>query len=267
MHRIIAASLAVAGLSVGLGTAASAADLGPGPAPVYTKAPVMAPWSWTGFYIGGNAGGSWGKDKITSTSDPLGWTSAGAAAIDGASPTSLKPQGFLGGGQIGYNWQFNSFVFGLEADADWVGANNVTRSVTGFSVINSADVMTNQSQQTFLATVRPRLGVAFDHALLYGTGGLAIGTLKTNDSFGSFGNTSIAGISTSTTRTGWTAGAGLEWAFNRNWSAKVEYLHVDLGSSSDTIPSCIGCATGSDITINHKFTEEVARVGVNYLFH
>jgi outer membrane immunogenic protein len=266
MKRLLIGSLAAVGL-IGMGTAASAADL-PRPAPVYTKAPVVAPWSWTGFYLGANAGGHWGTDKITSTTDPVGWTAIGAASIDGASPTSLKPQGFIGGVQAGYNWQFSNLVLGLEADANWV-TGSATRTVTlnGLPGVATGDFMTNTSKETFLATVRPRFGVAFDHALLYATGGLAIGSLQRTDTFSSFSGTVPATISTTTTRTGWTAGAGLEWAFTRNWSAKVEYLHVDLGTTNDTIPSCVTCAVGSDIAVHHKYTDEIARVGVNYLFH
>jgi outer membrane immunogenic protein len=254
--------------AIGIVSVASAADMSV-KAPVY-NAPVAAPaFSWTGFYLGGNVGGTWGSDKITSTTDPVGWGAAGVASIDGVSPTTLNPKGFIGGLQAGYNWQINqNWLLGIEADADWSGGSaSRTLTYVGAAGVANNDFMANSTKSTFLATLRPRLGVTFDQSLLYVTGGLAIGTLQTTDSFGSFGGASVGTVNSSTTRTGWTVGGGFEYAFARNWSAKAEYLHVDLGNFNASIPSCAICAVGSDVTVNHKYTEEIARVGVNYLFH
>src|SRR5690242_20336216 len=116
---IIFSGLAVVAAFAGIGVA-SAADL---PARTYTKAPVMvAPaFNWSGFYLGGSVGGHWGNDRITTTTDTAGgFGVAGAAAIDALSPTTLKPQGFIGGVQAGYNWQVNTFLVGVEADASWL---------------------------------------------------------------------------------------------------------------------------------------------------
>jgi outer membrane immunogenic protein len=242
---------------------AMAADMSTIP-PLYGKAPASAPWSWTGVYVGGNVGGHWGTDSITSASDPLGWTVAGAAAIDSSSPTSLHPEGILGGGQAGYNWQFSSFVLGLEADMNWPGGT-ATRTL-GVPAIAAGDFMTNSTSLTFLATVRSRLGVTIDHALLYVTGGLAIGTVQTTDTFSSFGGTSPGTVSSASSRAGWTVGAGVEYALTRNWSVKGEYLHVDLGTDNTLIPTCPACVAGSDITVSHKYTDEIARAGVNFKF-
>ena len=243
---------------------AVAADI-PMKAPVV--APVIAPvFNWTGFYIGGNVGYHWDRDRATTATDPVGWSVAGAAAIDAVTGGTLSPRGIMGGGQIGYNWQVgNSFLWGLEADANAL-AGTASRSVTGFAVINPADVFTTSAQTNFLATFRGRLGVTFDRVLLYGTGGLAVANTKLTDSFGSFGNLSVASVSATSTRTGWTAGGGIEWAFADNWSMKAEYLYVDLGTISTLIPSCALCAVGSDITVNHKYTENIARIGFNYRF-
>jgi outer membrane immunogenic protein len=248
-----------------IGTPALAADLG---RPAY-KAPPPLPapvYSWTGWYVGGNVGGHWGTDKITTTTDTGGgFGPAGAAAIDAASPTSLHPDGVIGGVQAGYNWQVNSYLLGLEADADWLGGT-ASRTLTGIPVIATGDFMTNSAEATFLATVRPRLGVIFDHALLYVTGGLAIGTVKTTGSFGHFGGTVVISSSNTTTRTGWTIGGGLEYALTQNWSAKVEYLYVDLGSFDTLLPSSPAGAPDST-TVHNKYTDNVARVGLNYQFH
>ena len=265
MHTKLAFML-VAAMGLGSAQVASAADM---PMKAQPMAPVAAPYSWTGFYLGGNVGGTWGHDKITSTTDPVAWGTTGAASIDGASPTTLNPNGFIGGLQAGYNWQINqNWLLGIEADADWSGGSaSRTLTYVGAAGVANNDFMANSTKSTFLATLRPRLGVTFDQSLLYVTGGLAIGTLQTTDSFGSFGGASVGTVNSSTTRTGWTVGGGFEYAFARNWSAKAEYLHVDLGNFNASIPSCAICAVGSDVTVNHKYTEEIARVGVNYLFH
>jgi outer membrane immunogenic protein len=257
MKRLPAAGVAVFALMA----PAMAADISTS-APIYSKAP--APWTWTGFYIGGTVGGQRGTDSITSGSDPIGWTPAGAASIDGSSATSIHPQGFIGGVEAGYNWQINSFVLGLEADMNWL-SGTATRNLTlvGIPGLTAGDVMTNMTHVPFLATVRPRLGVTFDHALLYVTGGLAIGTLQTTDSFLSL---SPATVTQSSSLAGWTVGGGLEYAITRNWSVKGEYLHVDLGNANALIPTCAACVAGSDIMVNHKYTEEIARFGANFKF-
>jgi len=105
-----------------------------------------------------------------------------------------------------------------------------------------------------------------DRALFYVTGGLAVTNVKFTDSFGSFGNTSVAAISSNTTRVGWTVGGGIEYAFTNNWSAKAEYLYADFGNFTQSIPSCIICGVGSDIAVTHKYTENIGRVGLNYKF-
>jgi outer membrane immunogenic protein len=240
--------------------AASAADMAVKALP---PAPIAVIFSWTGFYIGGSLGGHWGSDRITTTTDTAGgFGVAGAAAIDAASPTTLRPQGFIGGGQIGYNWQASNFVFGLEADASWLDGS-ASRVLTGIPVIAAGDFMTNSARAEFLATFRGRAGVAFDRALFYLTGGLAVGTVKTSGTFGHFGGTVVTSTFDSTSRAGWTVGAGLEYAFTNNWSAKVEYLYVDLGSFNTNIPSSAGGAPDSQ-TVHHKYTDNIARVGLNY---
>jgi outer membrane immunogenic protein len=265
MRKIAIGFAAIAAL---IGTPALAADLG---RPVY-KAPPPAPpapvYSWTGWYVGANIGGHWGTDKITTTTDTGGgFGPAGAAAIDATSPTTLKPQGVIGGVQAGYNWQINTWLFGIEGDADWLGGSASRTIPPGvIPVINSGDFMIDSVKATFLATVRPRVGVVFDHLLLYATGGLAVETIKTTDTFGHFGGTIVTTTSNTTTRAGWTVGGGLEYAFANNWSAKLEYLFVDMGSFDAAIP---GTAAGFPdvITVHHKYTDNIFRGGLNYQFH
>jgi outer membrane immunogenic protein len=261
MKKFLFGSVAAAALFT---APALAADMTPAPAPVYSKAPMMPVFSWTGFYIGGNIGGHYGQDSTTASADPVGWLAVGAATINAATPGSVNPSGFEGGGQIGYNVQYGSGVFGVEADAQWLGGN-ATRSVTGFGAgVAPLDVFTTTTQSKWLATFRGRVGVAFDRTLWYITGGGAYSGVNFTDSFGSFSNTSIATVSNNSGIWGWVLGGGLEWAFTNNWSVKGEYLYAYFGSVSTSIPSCAICATGSDIAVTHKYTESLARLGLNF---
>ncbi len=168
--------------------AACAADLPPAPSPAYSKAPaVVGPLTnWTGFYVG-----AMGGYASEATSD------------------SLAMKGGFAGATVGYNWQSGMFVAGLEADGAWA---NVSQSATVLGVTASANVDT-------LATIRGRVGVAFDQVLLYGTGGLALADTKVSAT--ALGIT----LSDSATQTGWAVGAGVEWMFMPRWSLKAEYLY------------------------------------------
>ena len=118
------------------------------------KAPVVRPpvaFSWTGLYIGGNAGYHWDRDRATTAADPVGWTVAGAAAINAITPGTVRPRGFAGGVQAGYNWQMGTTLVGFEADVDWLDGR-ATRSVTGFGVINPLDVFTTAARDRLLET-------------------------------------------------------------------------------------------------------------------
>jgi outer membrane immunogenic protein len=214
MKRVILAGVSALALVTMMG-AANAADL-PRRQEMPTKAPLYsAPYNWTGFYLGINAGGSFGRSK---------WDGLGSTDTSGA----------LVGGTIGYNWQYNQTVFGLEGDADWSSLRGST-TCGGFSC---------ETKNDFLATVRGRLGYAFDRFLPYVTGGLAIGNIKADSPF----------TSTDNTRAGWTVGGGLEFALAGPWTAKVEYLYADLGNEST------GFGTNVDLHTN------VVRAGLNYRF-
>jgi outer membrane immunogenic protein len=212
--------LAGAGLlAFGL-VSASAADLPrhqamPAKAPVY----VPPPYNWTGFYVGINGGGGFGRSEYSS---PLS--------------TSFDTSGGLVGGTIGYNYQMGQVVLGVEGDGDWSG---IRGSAT-------CGVTTCDTHNHWLATARGRLGYAIDRFMPYVTGGAAFGDIKT----------SIAGIGdATTTRTGWTAGGGLEAAIAGPWTAKIEYLHVDLGNADTALPGT-----------SANFRSEIVRAGVNYRF-
>src|SRR5262245_45703171 len=118
-----------------LSAPAIAADLPIRAAPMPAYLPAFG---WSGFYVGVNAGYHWGRDRADTAANPVGWTAAGAAAINGATPGLVNPSGFIGGGQIGYNVQTGTWVWGIELDAAWVNGSE-SRRVTNFAVINNTD--------------------------------------------------------------------------------------------------------------------------------
>jgi outer membrane immunogenic protein len=251
-----------------LAGSASAADVRV--APAYRGPPAVPAYNWNGFYLGGNLGGHFGQDRISTTTDPNGaFFPAGAAAIDATSPTTLKPQGVMGGVQGGYNWQFGGLVVGAEADANWLaGAASRTLGPGAIPVINPNDYMVDSTRAKFLLTARPRVGWAWDRVLLYVTGGYAYGTVHTVDTVGAFGGLTVNVSDVTSKRSGWTAGAGVEWAFWNGWSTKLEYLYVDLGSFNTPTPGTNTLGFPLDLTVNvhHKYTDNIVRAGLNYHF-
>ena len=263
MRKYLLAGAAVAAFSVG----AQAADLpsrgvAPAPAPIYA-APIF---TWTGFYVGLNAGYGFGGNKnVTIGGSPL----ITGSQLAGSVPFALGKErdGFIGGAQIGYNWQAGSFVYGLEAD--FQGAD-IKKSASACDPVGGcASVLTSVSTKLdWLGTVRARFGfAAFDRTLLYVTGGLAVGSSKLSGNINEFagaGNQFIASAS-SNARAGYTIGAGAEYAFSQNWSAKLEYLYYDLGSRT-----AVGIQTnpiGPEFAVYRAKTDgHIVRVGLNYRF-
>jgi outer membrane immunogenic protein len=204
-----------------------AADM---PAPTYRGAYYKNPvyvgpaFSWTGFYAGINGGYGFGKSS---------WSGP-------PSTGNFNVNGPLVGGTLGYNLQTGSWVFGLEADLDysWIKGSTITTCAGSC-----------ETKDTWLATGRGRIGYAWDRWLPFITGGAAYGSEKAT----------LAGASESKAKFGWTAGAGVEYAFLGSWSAKLEYLYVDLGKWSC---SAATCGVASDVT----FKTSLVRVGLNYRF-
>lgn len=284
MRRLVPERVALIALGLALGSAlglsgalvsgvALAGDLEiPSVAPPYkAPPPVVRAFSWEGFYIGGNGGGHWGSDKITTTTD-AGWADplaapagdAGSTAIDAASPVTLHPNGGIGGVQIGYNLQGTSGnVFGIEVDFDWLGGT-ATRSLTRIPVIDPRDILTNTVQASFLSTARLRWGttVLSDRSLFYLTAGFSFENLKTTDSMGHFGNAVITSTSNSTTEPGWVAGFGFAYAFTDFVSARAEYLHVNIKHVDTTIPATPGNA--DSIAVAHSFNDDIVRAGLDF---
>jgi len=226
--------LAIAGLMAAAWASPSlAADL---PRPAY-KAPVyVAPsaFSWSGFYVGINGGYAWGHSD---------WNNGIMGNV------SMNVKGGMVGGTLGYNLQTGSFVFGLEGDVD---ASWVDGSSGGGGAGTPCASPNCETKNTWFATGRGRIGYAWDRFLPYLTGGAAGGNIKA---------TAANGGSVDKTKLGWTVGAGVEWAFMSNWSAKVEYLYADLGHVTCEAATCGG---GADTEVSWK--TNIVRLGVNYRF-
>jgi outer membrane immunogenic protein len=306
MKKLAFSALALA-ISAG---SAVAADLPSRKAPILPPPPVL---SWTGFYAGLNAGGLWSNNSsinnvayglVNYAPVAAGFSTGNLAALSATGNiTGSSNSGFIGGGQIGYNWQIGNvgglgfgsgFVTGIEADIQGIAGSTGQGNFFGaanspvynpclalvcntqFSPVTIARARQNLS---YLGTVRGRLGfLAMPTLLVYGTGGLAYGGANLNvayataDTLGAFGG---GGGSTSyaNTQVGWTAGGGVEWMVVPNWSVKAEYLYYDLGSvQASTVVSALtpaGDATGYayTTTASTRFNGNIVRAGVNYHFN
>jgi outer membrane immunogenic protein len=245
---------------------ASAADL--------LKAPAMPPGpvsNWTGFYAGGNIGWAWDASTTASFGPANAATNVFFLANEFPTALSPSPKGLVGGAQIGYNWQISQWLLGVETDfqgSAYTGKATATPVPVGFAPFTTSVTQDN----SWFGTVRGRLGFLVTPSLLvYGTGGLAYG--KTEVSFTTFGtglatcpsNFTCATGASSSTRTGWAGGGGLEYMFAPNWSAKAEYLYVDLGSQSVTAFSP-NFPTTFGFTATATYHENIVRAGVNYHF-
>lgn len=188
---------------------AMAADL-----PAKAPAPVVVPAaSWAGFYIGGHVGAAWAQSH----------NSNAYTAAFGADRTSST--GFIGGGQIGYNWQSGNFVFGLEADGSWL-SNKGTYSDPLIYNIGA------ENKVQWLATIRPRFGLAVGNTMAYVTAGVAFGGVKNTVQYNLASPNPFSTVSENKTRVGWAIGGGVEHMWTRNWTVALEGMFVDLGNQS-----------------------------------
>ena len=235
-HSLLASTALCAVFASG----ALAADLptkkGPPPAPT----PLVAPFSWTGFYIGGNIGAVFDPDSVETLN---GFDSAPPGSTDALSPT-----GIVGGLQAGYNYQIQSFVLGIEGDLDGTSASSSRTGVFGDSTA------THSASLPFFADVRARVGVAFDRFLPYVTGGVVVADIQNKFATPQFS------LDRGSQATGWTIGGGVEYAIDNHWSVKAEYLYMQFPDVTRTI--------GQNPTYAFKFKDsaQLARIGLNYRF-
>jgi outer membrane immunogenic protein len=188
--------------------------------------PVVAPaFNWTGFYIGVHGGGAWLQHQQVTT--PNNGICAPGLAFDAANSCNLNTSGGAFGGFAGFNYQSGRVVFGIEADASWVGLN---RSANFPDLSGLGPFMTMTAKVDWLATVRGRVGITMSPTLLYVTGGAAFASLRSSWTDNSPPPAPNAAIRLNSTRVGWVVGGGVEHAFARNWLVRVEGLYHDFGT-------------------------------------
>jgi outer membrane immunogenic protein len=205
--------------------------------PVYKAPPAGAlpvTYDWTGFYIGGHVGYGWSQND---------WRDTFGLAV------SNPGNGFLGGGQAGFNYQIGQFVLGAEGDFSWAGINGGT---TALGIPGPGAAFNTNVNWT--STLTGRAGLALDRWLVYGKGGVA----WANSKFSTNNYTFPASVDVTDTRLGWTAGAGVEYAFAPSWSAKLEYNYLDFGTQA------VSFAPGTATNIDQQIHE--VKFGVNYKF-
>jgi outer membrane immunogenic protein len=284
------ASIVTCAFTTILSGSANAADLRlkapPPPPPVY---------NWTGVYAGLNVGGGIGVNSNLQNAS-FSSTALGVNGLLTGSSNSLALPGAVAGGQIGFNWQVSPWiVLGLEADWDWTSQKGKTSSSSppadlaffGAGANGFGYGLSTQQKLTEIATARARGGVLLHDTLWYVTGGLAWGTIKESHTFTGSANLTVfpaalqpgpflpSSANFSASKFGWTVGAGVETRLGGGWSAKAEYLYVDLGDVTEVFPIAINPAfaaaftnggAASVISASHV-SDHIVRVGLNYKFY
>jgi len=257
--------------------------------------PAQADGMWSGFYVGANAGYAWGHaDNNLTIADGIGINChfcAGGAGNDAglvqaAGSPGFDPKGFTGGIQLGYNWQAQNWVYGLEADFNafsqkqTVGnsvdlpANTAGSNCFSGVLIPCVGNISTSIKTDWLVTVRPRVGYAWNQTLLYATGGLALTKLSFSQSYSdnvnfiAFPPGGSVHLSSSATKVGWVVGGGIEHKLAYNWSVKAEYLYVRFdgvganGTLTDGFPGDFANFTNN---LDH-LASNIVRFGLNYKF-
>ena len=244
MKKLFLGSVALVALGLGA-PAAFAAELPVAPPP--PPAPVYA--NWSGCYAGASAGGSWGTSNRTAVVT----TVPGGAGLPITGDFGLS--GFIGGFDVGCNWQVGAWVFGVEGD--WSATN---KSGQAFGILPFNAQRIHETQERWLSTARGRLGwTVWDKTLVYVTGGGA--WAKVDGSTWMVGNPVGEKIEHTSTRSGWVVGVGAEYALGYGWSARGEYLYVDFGTDTGTGSGFFAGDVSSSRLVDHVF-----RAGLNYKF-
>lgn len=268
-----------------------AADLVPHSAG--SEAPLSSPHSWSGLYVGINAGAAWSSAETSTNSvptfgAPLGGGVAVAASMAAVIPHQLDTHraGFIGGAHIGYNWQRSWLVLGLEADLDGASARATTSKATIVPIVgypfNSTAARTAISNKLdYVGMVRARVGVTpLESVLVYATGGFAYSEVRgaltvTERILGpstGIDTTMSARASTSEVKIGWVIGLGAEYALTPTWSFKGEYLHYDLGTTrggadiASNYTGGGGVFASSRTAFKTRWSGDIGRAGLSYHF-
>ncbi len=250
---------------------ARAADMPPAanPVAVLKAQPVVPAFTWTGFYVGLNAG--YGAQNTTQANTTSG-SDAFGNLIAGLAPANLsnEPRGPVAGGQFGYNYQWNWALLGLEEQIDWANINNT--SSTGSSVVGITGSSSVGQNVDWLSFTNVRLGIVpSQHFVAYATGGLAVGGVKTSaaSSIVVPGTATLAGSqSIDQTRVGWDAGLGVEFAINSNWTLRADARYYDLGTPTGSF-STNGAVGVAPLGINFSDPTKgyIGTAGVNFKFN
>jgi outer membrane immunogenic protein len=262
LHRLLLASAS----AVAIAGSAFAADL-PSRAPPPVYVPPTPIFTWTGVYIGGQVGYAWGTQKAN-VAVPQVTNGAGAVVgVGGTAFNSYSAEGVIGGAHVGYNYQVNQWVLGIEGSVDGTSISKTfipgTDFYPGVALLNNFG-LTYSTSIPIEGSIRGRLGVAWDRVLLYATGGVAFAGVNAtvNSPFGS--------VTASTTRVGWTVGGGLEYAVTNNWSVYAEYRYSDFGSNSNNLGRAFDFTpvrlTAQAAIVNRHFTQNQVQVGFSYRF-
>lgn len=259
MRRSLVALGLAAALCIGLGASAFAKTKH------HPKPPDPPPptWSWAGPYVGANLGYSWGSSPANATFvDSVG-------DFLGAAGSTVHPDGVIGGGQIGYNWQFGNWVPGVETDIEGSGQRGSGTLVCAAPCSQSGNAVTLSVTERldWFGTVRGRLGwTVTPESMIYATGGLAYGRL--NDSGTVTDTINTTSFSLSKISAGWAAGGGFESHLTGNWTWKIEYLFLTLtepsGQIMTTIPSTNRAGGTNNPIYDPIFTDNILRAGLNY---
>lgn len=252
MKRVAVAVMLL--LSVVAAEQVFAADMPlPSPSPPPPQAiPSFRPiYDWRGFYIGLNGGYGFGNSSWTDPNNPLATTG------------NFRANGFLFGGTLGGNFQMGAFVIGPEVDLDWQSLKGSSASAfcTGVSATSGGGAagLSCQSQSDWIGTARLRLGLAANRLLFFATGGGAMGDVRTG--------LSTLQLLNSSGQVGWTVGGGMEVGLGETWTAKVEYLYVDLGTVSCNVSASCGFDASGALAVDRiRFTESIVRAGINLKF-
>jgi outer membrane immunogenic protein len=211
----------------------------------YGDDPIVVPrsyFSWTGFYIGGHLGYGWGSSSSTNLPD-IG----NGDAFDGADGFAVQPYGWLAGVSVGYNWQYDHFVFGLEADLGYLGADDTQENALAFTTV----------EYGAYGTLTGRVGYAEDRWLFYAKGGLAFANIENTAGAFTAGDIDPSDFTNlDETRAGWALGAGVEYAFQRDLSMKIEYLYMDFGADRSS--------NFDGDRFEHENDIHTIKVGLNY---
>jgi outer membrane immunogenic protein len=270
MRKIITTGIGLLALA-GATHSTTAADL---------RAPVVRPpvdvWSWTGVYLGGNVGYSWGRSKTD-----VQVNRNDNSALLHTTSVQQDLRGAVGGGQIGVNWQSGIWVGGFEADVQATGQKGnaaftcpagVCNTVTAIPAASRLVTGTVDQKLSWFGTLRARLGVTVTPSVLaYATGGVAIGSITTDAQLSGFGTGGVAvadgfSANNNSTKTGWTAGVGVEARLVGNWTGRVEYLYVDLGEVNTT-GLLLANTPALKVSYSSRVTDSIARVGLSYKFY